>query len=488
MSKYLELFPNGFDATITEKIKPENWPYVGYSPTEGVVFSQLPNIGPTDGDPINDSTLNAKSYGVWWTDSDIVASADNMTKIGMSGLPIHNKLRRGILSLTSGFTPITDFSNVTVDEYSTVVVEVPNFYGRSWQYEKDGTTYNVVRISEEKIDDTWYEISHCYVNAWCNTYGPQAGVGGSYQTRVSLIQAREYSNLVGGVTMYYDLYKWLFIWLPVIEFGTFATTREYKYTQTEDPTAGAYTNEYIDEVTVTDINGNRVYTGDANVGDIFYIEGSMGNGLNNHPEDVYNVTTPGATLCLGNRTGKVVLTAEGVPGAVEGPCCAYSWRGFENVAGDIAQWIDGFITLATEEGNMIYTTDSYEVLSETLNDRQTEFNGYSTHIIPEELSNTMVLPTQLTMGEHGDFLPANNDMEGMVGAVMAGEHNLSGVSDASNLFFGSVPGACLVGSFGNVAAILGALQAAVYGPGCLVAVDGLSSGVGNVGFRTVFKF
>ena len=486
MSKYLELFENGFDETVAEKIKPENWPYVGYSPTEGVVFSQLPNIGPTDGDPINDSTLNAKSYGVWWTDSDIVASADNMTKIGMSGLPIHNKLRRGILN-TSGFTPITDFSNVTVDEYSTVVVEVPTFYGRSWQYEKDGTTYNVVRISEEKIDDTWYEISHCYVNAWCNTYGPQAGVGGSYQTSVSLIQAREYSNSAGGVTMYYDLYKWLFIWLPVIEFGTFATTREYKYTWTEDPTAGTYTNEYIDEVTVTDINGNRVYTGDANVGDIFYIEGSIGNGLNNHPEGGYNVTTPGATLCLGNRTGKVVLTAEGVPGAVEGPCCAYSWRGFENVAGDIAQWIDGFITLGTEEGNMIYTTDSTSLLQQSLTDDQTDFSGYRSYNFPAELSNDMILPTQVTMGEHGDFLPANNDMEGMVVAVMAGEHNLSGVSDASRLDFGSVPRACVVGSVGGGAFDGGALGAAVCGPGSLGAGGGLSSGIGNVGFRTVFK-
>lgn len=37
--KYLELFKNGFDSTIDEKIKPENWPYVGYSPSEGLRFS-----------------------------------------------------------------------------------------------------------------------------------------------------------------------------------------------------------------------------------------------------------------------------------------------------------------------------------------------------------------------------------------------------------------------------------------------------------------
>lgn len=35
--KYLELFKNGFDSTIDEKIKPENWPYVAYSTKEGRV-------------------------------------------------------------------------------------------------------------------------------------------------------------------------------------------------------------------------------------------------------------------------------------------------------------------------------------------------------------------------------------------------------------------------------------------------------------------
>ena len=71
---------------------------------------------------------------------------------------------------------------------------------------------------------------------------------------------------------------------------------------------------------------------------------------------------------------------------------------------------------------------------------------------------------------------------------MAGEHNLSGVSDASRLYFDSVPRACYVGSYGAVAAYGGALVAAIYGPGFLFAVYDLSSGVDLVGFRTVFKF
>ena len=42
MRKYLELFTNGFDDTLAEKIKPENRPYIGYSPSEGLVFTVIP--------------------------------------------------------------------------------------------------------------------------------------------------------------------------------------------------------------------------------------------------------------------------------------------------------------------------------------------------------------------------------------------------------------------------------------------------------------
>lgn len=43
MRKYLELFINGFDETITDKIKVENKPYIGYSMEEGkVVYTVIP--------------------------------------------------------------------------------------------------------------------------------------------------------------------------------------------------------------------------------------------------------------------------------------------------------------------------------------------------------------------------------------------------------------------------------------------------------------
>lgn len=41
MRKYLELFQDGFDETITTKIKPENWPYVGHDMVTGEVFYTL---------------------------------------------------------------------------------------------------------------------------------------------------------------------------------------------------------------------------------------------------------------------------------------------------------------------------------------------------------------------------------------------------------------------------------------------------------------
>lgn len=274
--------------------------------------------------------------------------------------------------------------------------------------------------------------------------------------------------------MYYDLYKWLFIWLPVIEFGTFATTREYKATNLDlENMSATYTNEYVPEITVTPGEQEGV----------FYLEGTMGFGLVNHPDAGYNVTPPGLTMRLGNRTGKVVLTDTGVEGVVEGPCCAYSWRGFENVAGDILQLVDGFITWGTEEGNKLYIAKDTNLLTQSLEEFTGE--GYEVVTIADELANTMCLPTKLAIGESGEFIPANNDMMGQIAGFQNG-NNLSGMSDASSLTFDSVPRACCAGSRGDTAALGGAFGVSVCGPGSLGAALGLSSGDDGVGFRTVY--
>ena len=69
--KYIELFKNGFDSTITEKIKPENGPYVGYSPTEGLMLTEIlkeEEIDPTAG-------YVDLGLSVMWASSDVGSTA-----------------------------------------------------------------------------------------------------------------------------------------------------------------------------------------------------------------------------------------------------------------------------------------------------------------------------------------------------------------------------------------------------------------------------
>jgi hypothetical protein len=67
--KYLELFKNGFDSTIDEKIKPENWPYVGYSPSEGLRLSMILEENQSEYQMV-DLGLSVK-----WADRNIGASS-----------------------------------------------------------------------------------------------------------------------------------------------------------------------------------------------------------------------------------------------------------------------------------------------------------------------------------------------------------------------------------------------------------------------------
>jgi hypothetical protein len=64
--KYIELFKNGFDETITEKIKPENYPYVGYSLIDGFAFTVIPEpaTGPADNE-IWYTTSSGEVYNNW---------------------------------------------------------------------------------------------------------------------------------------------------------------------------------------------------------------------------------------------------------------------------------------------------------------------------------------------------------------------------------------------------------------------------------------
>jgi hypothetical protein len=67
--KYIELFKNGFDSTIDQKIKPENWPYIGYSLNSGVACSMI-SEEPTSTYQMIDLGLPS---GLKWADRNVGA-------------------------------------------------------------------------------------------------------------------------------------------------------------------------------------------------------------------------------------------------------------------------------------------------------------------------------------------------------------------------------------------------------------------------------
>ena len=67
--KYLEYFDGAFDPTVAEKMKPENWPYVGSSKTEGVVYTVITE-GPTSAYQMVDLGLSVK-----WADRNVGATS-----------------------------------------------------------------------------------------------------------------------------------------------------------------------------------------------------------------------------------------------------------------------------------------------------------------------------------------------------------------------------------------------------------------------------
>jgi hypothetical protein len=114
MRKYLELFKDGFDATIAEKTKVENWPYVGYSPGEGVVFTMVPKpaTGPTDNE-------------IWYTSSDgNVISPYSTNLFGANLISNTYENDKGILSFDNDVPYIGN--NAFEYSYFLTSVTIPN--------------------------------------------------------------------------------------------------------------------------------------------------------------------------------------------------------------------------------------------------------------------------------------------------------------------------------------------------------------------------
>ena len=245
-------------------------------PTGGIKGQILVNNG--DGEAIwkdkgNELTglEDLYSYGVEW---DVTVGDPHLTRIG-------NPLLHKSLPIQSGFKgcvakgknviyylDATDWSKKEGGEEPSVLdgtdgtVRVDTgtkFYGKSGSSENK----RWVRISTTKIDDTWVEIPRMLIDAYrctvdtrvSNTPKAMSVVnttaqfrGGSNRTdkdslldsdvfrtdlgkpRTSLSRSimRTYATNAGSELLCYEYYKWIFYWLPVIEYANFNFQEVYK--------------------------------------------------------------------------------------------------------------------------------------------------------------------------------------------------------------------------------------------------------------------
>lgn len=84
--KYLELFKQGFDSTLAEKVKVENWPYVGHDSVTGeVVYTELP-VTPTSF--IYYTTIDEKKLDLYTHYQAAPGRPDNWEAPLLSNVPV----------------------------------------------------------------------------------------------------------------------------------------------------------------------------------------------------------------------------------------------------------------------------------------------------------------------------------------------------------------------------------------------------------------
>ena len=202
------------------------------------------------------------SYGVEW---DVTQSTPDCVRVGNSllhkSLPIQNGLR-GCVANGGNINYYLNANNWAFKEDGTTasvldgtdgtvrVDTTTKFYGKGFS----NGNKRQVRISTIKIDDTWVEIPRMVIDAYrctvdvttvgtpkavsvVNTTANFRGASGTRserdtldsiatdlgkpRTNISRATMRAYSVNAGSEMMCYEWYKWIFYWLPVIEYATF---------------------------------------------------------------------------------------------------------------------------------------------------------------------------------------------------------------------------------------------------------------------------
>ena len=357
-------------------------------PAGGTVGQVLVNSGDGTGEwkdvePSIDLTglEDIYSYGVEW---DSTVADPTLTRIGNpllhKSLPVQSRYKGCVANGAAinyyldpnDWSKKADGGNSVLDGTDgTVRVHIPKFYGKSGV---EGTK-RWVRMSTNKINNTWIEIPEMLVDAYrstvdttvsatpkavsvVNTTAQFRGGGnrtandtyldtdafrsdlGKPRTNISRANMRTYATNAGSEMLCYEYYKWIFYWAWVIEYATFNSQATYN----AELTADGYHQGGLGPG-ITDWNNNA-------------------NGWSGY-NGTYPITPCGYCNDIGNFTGikELVIPETVVDESTTVPTKTFKvprWRGFDNPFGDIWTNLDGIILerTAANQPSSVYTTSN----------------------------------------------------------------------------------------------------------------------------------
>lgn len=187
---------------------------------------------------------------------------------------------------------------------------------------------------------------------------------GKSATNINRAEARTYANNNNSELLCYEFWKWIFYWLPVIEYCNFNSQEALN----NEPTAEGYHQGFLGT--------------------------SLTNVSNWSAFNSYNPITPcGFTDSLGNKTGNKLITSQELQPLNN--VYANRYRSIENIFGDIVYCFDGIIC----QDNKWYVTTDKTLFS----DDDTNISLMLAKTLPTNKLSTSYAG-DIEVGEEGDII------------------------------------------------------------------------------------